>query len=146
LRTICKIKTQYPSIKIFVQTDLDDDRLIFDLLAIGLAGLSNVSRSPGKFMAMLTEIENGEYPTSPFVTKKIFECFQLNRFSELSFRETEILRQMILGATHCTIAGKLGISKETAKTHMKNIYRKLRVHSREEALTKAVEEKFILVI
>lgn len=146
LRTIGKIKTQYPSVKLLVETDVEDDKLIFDLLTIGLAGLSNVSKSWDKLVASLSEIENGVYPASKVVTKQIFESFQLNKFSELSSRQNEILRLMILGATHITIAEKLGISKDTAKTHMKNIYRKLHVHSREQALTKAVEERLILVI
>lgn len=146
LRTIGKIKTQYPSIKLLVETDVEDDKLIFDLLTVGLAGLSNVSKSWDKLVASLSEIENGVYPASKVVTKQIFESFQLNKFSELSSRQNEILRLMILGATHITIAEKLGISKDTAKTHMKNIYRKLHVHSREQALTKAVEDRLILVI
>jgi DNA-binding NarL/FixJ family response regulator len=146
LKSITKIKVQHPAIKLLIQTDLEDDKLIFDLLTIGLAGLSNVSKSWPSLVIALNEIENGNYPTSRVVTKQIFENFQLNKFSELSSRQNEILRLMILGATHCTIAEKLGISKDTAKTHMKNIYRKLHVHSREEALTKAVEERLILVI
>jgi DNA-binding NarL/FixJ family response regulator len=146
LKSITKIKVQHPAIKLLIQTDLEDDKLIFDLLTIGLAGLSNVSKSWPSLVTALNEIENGNYPTSRVVTKQIFENFQLNKFSELSSRQNEILRLMILGATHCTIAEKLGISKDTAKTHMKNIYRKLHVHSREEALTKAVEERLILVI
>lgn len=146
IRTIGKIKAQYPSIKLLVETDLEDDKLIFDLLTIGLAGLSNVSKSWDELIVSLSQVENGIYPVSKVVTKQIFESFQLNKFSELSSRQNEILRLMILGATHVTIAEKLGISKDTAKTHMKNIYHKLHVHTREQALTKAVEERLILVI
>jgi DNA-binding CsgD family transcriptional regulator len=94
----------------------------------------------------LDDIVAGAYPTSPLVTKKIFEAFQLNKYAELTARQNEILKLMVMGATYNSIAGKLHISKETAKTHMKNLYRRLHVHSKEEALAKAVEEKFILVI
>lgn len=146
IRTIGKIKNQYPSIKLLIQCDLDDDNLFFDLLTIGLAGITSVSKSWASLELILSEIEKGEYPIRPALTKKIFESMQLNKFAELSARQNEILRLMIMGGTYSTIADKLGISKETAKTHMKNLYRKLHVHSKEEALAKAVEDKLILVI
>ncbi|MBT1704528.1 helix-turn-helix transcriptional regulator [Chryseosolibacter indicus] len=146
VRTIGKIKSQFPAIKLLVQCDLDYDDLIFDLLTIGLAGLSNISRTWESMEQILHDVDRGVYPITPAVTRKIFESFQLNKFAELSTRQNEILRLMIMGATYSTIADKLGISRETAKTHMKNLYRKLQVHSKEEALAKAVEDKLILVI
>jgi DNA-binding NarL/FixJ family response regulator len=120
--------------------------MIFNLLTIGLAGYVNTSHSWPDLQKNLDEIFNGSYPMSNAVARKIFEVFQLNKYSELSSRQNEILRLMLMGATYNTIAGRLQISKETAKTHMKNLYRKLDVHSREQALAKAVEERLILVI
>lgn len=146
LHYIAKIKSHYPSIKILIQCEIDDDALIFDLLTIGLSGLTSISTQWQQVVDFLNQIDDGQYPTSSMVTKKIFETFQLNKHNELSVRQNEILHLMIMGATHHSIADKLGISKETAKTHMKNLYKKLNVHSREAALAKAVNEKLILVI
>jgi DNA-binding NarL/FixJ family response regulator len=146
LPSIAKIKNQYPSIKILIQSDLDDDNFIFELLTIGLAGFVNQNHTWSEVKKCLDEVVAGFCPTSPMITKIIFEAFQLNRYSELSHRQNEILKLMVLGGTSNSIAGKLHISKETAKTHMKNIYRKLHVHSKEQALSKAIEDKLILLI
>lgn len=146
LYTIGRIKNQFPAIKLLIQTDSEDETLLFHFLTVGLAGLASVSSTIEGLMHQLEEIDRGSYPTSRVLTKKIFESFQLNKFAELSMRQNEILRLMIMGATCTTIGERLGISRETAKTHMKNLYRKLRVHSKEEALSKAVEEKLVLVI
>jgi DNA-binding NarL/FixJ family response regulator len=146
LTTIGKIKNQYPSVKILIQCELDDDAMIFDLLTIGLAGFITHQQRWIDLKQCLDEIVAGECPANPVITKKIFEVLQLNKFSELSSRQNEVLRLMIMGGTYNSIAERLRISKETAKTHMKNLYRKLDVHSKEQALAKAVEEKLILVI
>lgn len=146
LTTIGKIKNQYPSVKLLIQCELEDDNIIFDLLTIGLAGFISHQSSWTQLKKHLDDVVGGECPTSPSITKRIFEVFQLNKFSELSSRQNEILRLMLMGGTYNSIAGRLRISKETAKTHMKNLYRKLDVHSKEQALAKAVEEKLILVI
>jgi DNA-binding NarL/FixJ family response regulator len=146
LTMVGKIKNQYPSIKLLIQCELDDDNLIFDLLTIGLSGFIDHQSTWTDLKKQLDDIVSGECPTSPSIMKRIFEVFQLNKFSELSSRQNEILRLMLMGGTYNTIAERLRISKETAKTHMKNLYRKLDVHSKEQALAKAVEEKLILVI
>lgn len=146
LQTVGKIKNQYPSIKLLIQSELDDDNLIFDLLTVGLAGFIGHQHTWLDLKNHLDDVVEGECPTSPSITKRIFEVFQLNKFSELSTRQNEVLRLMLLGGTYNSIADRLRISKETAKTHMKNLYRKLDVHTKEQALAKAVEEKLILVI
>jgi DNA-binding NarL/FixJ family response regulator len=146
LTTIGKIKNQYPSIKLLIQSEVDDDNLIFDLLTIGLSGFVTHQPTWPDLKKQLDDIVSGDCPTSALITKKIFEVFQLNKFSELSSRQNEVLRLMLMGGTYNSIAERLRISKETAKTHMKNLYRKLDVHSKEQALAKAVEEKLILVI
>ena len=146
LATIGKIKNQYPAVKILIESDIEDDAMLFNLLTVGLAGFVNPSHSWADLKKNLDEIVLGSYPMSQLICKKIFELFQLNKYSELSARQNEILRLMLMGGTYNTIAGRLQISKETAKTHMKNLYRKLDVHSREQALAKAVEERLILVI
>jgi DNA-binding NarL/FixJ family response regulator len=146
LSIIGKIKNQYPAVKILIESDMNDDNVPFNLLTIGLAGFVGVSHHWIDLKKNLDEITSGDYPMSQMICRKIFEVFQLNKFSELSARQNEILRLMLLGGTYNTIAGRLHISKETAKTHMKNLYRKLDVHSKEQALAKAVEERLILVI
>jgi DNA-binding NarL/FixJ family response regulator len=146
LTTIGKIKNQYPSIKILIQCELDDDATMFGLLTVGLAGFISHQHTWHDLEKRLNEIFAGDCPVHPELVKKIFEVLQLNKFSELSSRQNEILRLMIMGGTYNSIAERLSISKETAKTHMKNLYRKLDVHSKEEALAKAIEERLVLVI
>jgi DNA-binding NarL/FixJ family response regulator len=145
LGTIAKIKSQYPAVRILIQSDTDDE-YIFNLLTIGLAGFTRVPNDWNELIKTLDDAMAGLYPVSGLVTRKIFEAFQLNKYAELSSRQNEILRLMLMGGTYNTIAGKLQISKETAKTHMKNLYRKLHVHSKEQALAKAINDKLIFVI
>ena len=146
LSLIGKIKNQYPAVKLLIESEIDDDTMLFNLLTIGLAGFVSPSHSWSELKKNLDEIVAGSYPMSQMITRKVFEVFQLNKYSELSARQNEILRLMLMGGTYNTIAGRLRISKETAKTHMKNLYRKLDVHSKEQALAKAVEERLVLVI
>ena len=77
------------------------------------------------------------------VARLVINSFQRNQNSPLSKRETEVLENVSLGKSRRRIADELFIDMETVKTHIKNIYQKLDVHSKADAIKTAKENKFI---
>jgi DNA-binding NarL/FixJ family response regulator len=73
----------------------------------------------------------------------VVSSFQKNRNSPLTSRETEVLELLSKGKSYSTIADELFVDKETIRTHIKNIYWKLEVHSKAEAIEKALKNKLI---
>ena len=77
------------------------------------------------------------------IAKMVVASFQKNPNSPLSPRETEVLELLAKGKSYSMIAQELFVTKETAKSHIKNIYSKLQVNSKSEAIAKATKEKLI---
>jgi DNA-binding NarL/FixJ family response regulator len=138
-----KIRVTHPALKIIAITDCLEPELIFELLSVGISSILPANTKLDLITACLDQIEQGLSYLSPKVTRIILDSFRLNLMPELSKRQVEILKLMFLGMTYSTIADKLSISKETTKTHMKNIYKKLNVNSKEEALSKAISDRII---
>ncbi|MEQ8927831.1 MAG: response regulator transcription factor, partial [Fulvivirga sp.] len=86
---------------------------------------------------------NGGAPMSSKIAKMVVASFQKNPNSPLSPRETEVLELLAKGKSYSMIADELFVTKETAKSHIKNIYSKLQVNSKSEAIAKATKEKLI---
>lgn len=139
-----KIRNNYLSLKILILTDNTDSNFIFELISVGISGILPSTSTWPEIVNQLDKIEQGFAPLPPLVARVILDSFRLNMIPDLSKRQIEILKLMFLGMTYITISKHLDISTETTKTHMKNIYRKLNVNSREEALAKAIEERVII--
>jgi DNA-binding NarL/FixJ family response regulator len=88
-------------------------------------------------------VREGGGPMSMNIARMVIKSFQRNTHSPLSKRETEILRLILDGKKRNEIAGELFIELETVKTHIKNIYSKLDVNSRSEAINIAKKNRFI---
>ncbi|MEQ9425293.1 MAG: response regulator transcription factor [Cyclobacteriaceae bacterium] len=140
---IRQIKKKYPRIDILVVTIHENDESIFQALSAGACGY--LSKTAG-----LTEIEKafeqiemgGAYMTSR-IARKVIGSFQKSYFSPLTKRETEILTLISKGKTYSMIADELGIANDTVKSHIKNIYSKLHVDTKADAISLAMKEKFI---
>jgi DNA-binding CsgD family transcriptional regulator len=85
----------------------------------------------------------GAAPLDEYAARFLVDSIQTDSNSPLSRQETNVMKLMMQGMTYTRIAKELGISKETAKVHMRNIYKKLNVNSKAEAVSKAVSEKII---
>jgi DNA-binding NarL/FixJ family response regulator len=144
LEKLKKIRNTYLSLKIVLVTDRADPDFIFEVISIGICGIIPSNAQWPDIVDHLEKIELGLAPMTPKVARVILDSFRLNLIPDLSKRQVEILKLMFLGMTYSTISDKLAISKETTKTHIKNIYRKLNVNSKEEALSKAIEERIII--
>jgi DNA-binding NarL/FixJ family response regulator len=144
-----QIRQAFPEIKILIQTVFNDSDKVFQALCAGASGYILKNDPPHKYLEGINEVYNGGAPMSPAVAKKVLGFFGNkniilvapdNKDYELSEREKEILRLMVEGSNYRAIADKAFISYETVRTHVKNIYRKLHVASRSEAIMKAVQQ------
>jgi DNA-binding NarL/FixJ family response regulator len=94
-------------------------------------------------MDSIEEAYNGGGPMSTNIARMVVQSFQRNTKSPLSPRETEVLQLLATGKSYTMIAGELFIDKETVRSHIKNIYIKLEVNSKAQAIEKATKERLI---
>ena len=144
-----KICERFPHIKILIQTVFNDSEKIFLALCAGASGYILKNDPPHKFIEAINDVYSGGAPFSSAVAKKVLGFFANqniilvspgNEDYHLSEREKEILRLMVEAFNYKAIAEKTFISYETVRTHVKNIYKKLHVTSRNEAVMKAIQQ------
>ncbi len=145
-----QIKTSQPSTAVLILTAYDNDQYIMALLEAGAAGylLKNVS---GKNLVnAIRAVHAGEAVLHPAIAQKVFSRFGAGRelsepaqLAELSEREMEILRLAAKGMSNQDIAGKLFLSRRTVQAHLGNIFRKMDVGSRTEAVLQALRKGWL---
>jgi DNA-binding NarL/FixJ family response regulator len=148
-----KIKQEFPSIKILIQTVFEDDDKIFSAICAGASGYMLKKTTPAKLIEAIQEVYNGGAPMSPGVATKVLYLFQkfappaqiatTNESGNLSKREKEILLLMMEGDNYHIIADKCFISYDTVRTHVRSIYKKLHVASVNQAIVKAFKQRLI---
>jgi DNA-binding NarL/FixJ family response regulator len=138
-----RIKRGYPKVDIIIVTVHDDDEKVFDALCAGASGYLTKNVNPDRLLESLGEVLRGGAPMSTNIAKMVIRSFQRNNDSPLTSRETEVLQQLARGKSYTMIADDLHINKETVRTHIKNIYQKLNVNSKAEALEKASKDRLI---
>jgi DNA-binding NarL/FixJ family response regulator len=137
------IKDKWPSTDIIMVTVYEDSDMVFEALKSGASGYITKSANYLELLAALEEISRGGAPMSSKIARMVIDNFHVNPNSPLTKRETEILQLISEGKTYTQISEQLFISKETSKTHIKNIYAKLQVKCKSEAIAKANSEKLI---
>jgi DNA-binding NarL/FixJ family response regulator len=137
------IKDKSPHTDIIMVSVYEDSELVFEALKAGASGYITKSANYMELLSALEEIVKGGAPMSSRIARMVIDNFHVNPNSPLTKRETEILQLISEGKTYTQISEELFISKETAKTHIKNIYSKLQVNSKSEAIAKANLEKLI---
>ena len=137
------IKEKSPGTEIVMVTVYEDSELVFEALKSGAGGYITKSANYQELLAALEEIIRGGAPMSSKIARMVIDNFHVNLNSPLTKRETEILSLIAEGKTYTQISEELFISKETSKTHIKNIYSKLQVKCKSEAIAKANLEKLI---
>lgn len=137
------IKKDYPETNIIIITVFENSKTVFDALCAGAVGYLTKSSDKGKLLSALEEVASGGSPMSAKIARMVVQSFQRNTDSPLSDRETEILSLLSKGKSYAGIAETLFISKDTVKYHIKNIYLKLQVSSKEEAINKANTDRLI---
>lgn len=137
------IKDKSPHTDLIMVSVYEDSELVFEALKAGASGYITKSANYMELLSALEEIVKGGAPMSSRIARMVIDNFHVNPNSPLTKRETEILQLISEGKTYTQISEELFISKETAKTHIKNIYSKLQVNSKSEAIAKANLEKLI---
>ena len=137
------IKERFPHIEVIIVTVYEDHDFVFHALRAGASGYITKSANYLELLAALEEIVRGGAPMSTKIARMVIANFHLNHNSPLTKREKEVLRMIAEGKTYSQISDKLFISRETAKTHIRNIYEKLLVNKRSDAIAKATQQKLI---
>lgn len=140
---IPKIKQILPKTHILMLTVYDNEDNVFNALTKGAAGYLTKSDSTEKIIDAIREVMEGGAPMSMNIAKIVIKSFHKNQNSPLTKRETEILEQIANGKSRSKIAKQMFIDLETVKSHIKHIYVKLNVHSREDAIKEAKTNKYI---
>lgn len=136
-------KEKFPKLQIVMVTVYEDTELVFNSLKAGASGYITKVSNYEQLLASLKEITNGGAPISSKIAKMVIESFHKNYDSPLSKRESEILRLVANGKTFTQISNQLFIARETTKTHVRNIYRKLAVNCRADAIAIANKDHLI---
>ena len=137
------IKEKAANTEVVMVTVYEDSELVFEALKAGASGYITKSANYMELLSALEEIIRGGAPMSSRIARMVIDNYHINPNSPLTKRETTILQLISEGKTYTQISEELFISKETAKTHIKNIYSKLQVNSKSEAIAKANVEKLI---
>ena len=140
---IRKLKKLDPKLHVIALTDKEDLNTIFEAFAAGTTGYLSKSSNQIELLDAVTEIMNNGAPMSSRIAKIVVSSFQRSPNSPLSARETEILSSLAMGKTYKITADNLHIGMETVKSHVKNIYSKLDVTSKAEAIELARQKSLI---
>jgi DNA-binding NarL/FixJ family response regulator len=143
-----KLRELFPQTPILALTIFDNDDQIFNALCNGANGYLLKNTPPARLLDALQEAVDGGSPMSPRVASRVVRLFREFRPPEhadyhLTRQETELLKLLIEGHHKKTAAAELGISFHTVSFHLSNIYEKLQVHSKTEAVAKALREKLV---
>jgi DNA-binding NarL/FixJ family response regulator len=141
IECVRRLTKQDPDFQIVMLTVYEDDEGIFKSLAAGAQGYILKKTPPVKLLEAISEVYNGGSPMSSQIARRVVDFFQTKEVAtkqteKLTEREQEILSFLSKGYRYKEIADVLCISIETVRTHIRNIYEKLHVHSRTEALLK----------
>jgi DNA-binding NarL/FixJ family response regulator len=136
-----QLKLKFPDLQIMMLTVYQDDDKIFRSLVAGATGYILKKTPPAELLTAIRSLHEGGSPMSDQIARRVVEAFQkLGRSSKLadnlSERENEILTYLARGYQDKEIADQLFLSIKTVHTHLRNIYQKLQVRSRTEAVVK----------
>jgi DNA-binding NarL/FixJ family response regulator len=140
-----EFKRFFPQLSILVVTDYQNEETVFSALSAGASGYVLRDSWITNFVSYLNELSQGGAPLSPPIARLIIESMHISRISPLTHREGEVLKLITQGNSYSRIANELHISKETSKTHIRNIYRKLNVRTKSDVVRKAFEDRIVPV-
>jgi DNA-binding NarL/FixJ family response regulator len=149
-----EVSRLYPQIKVIMHTVFDTDDKIFDSILAGASGYLLKDAHPGQLVEAIEEAIEGGAPMSPSIAVKALKLIRMQGRSiakelppsddfNLSKRELEILEKLASGQNYQLIADAVFVSPKTVRKHIENIYRKLQVHNKMEAVDKARKNRLL---
>ena len=142
------IKGRFPAINVLILTAYDDNAKVFAALQSGATGYLLKKTTPNKILEAITEINQGGAPMNAGIARKVLEFFSekkniIRGDYDLSPRENDVLGCLVKGDSYKMIAAHCFISMGTVQSHITNIYKKLQVNSKSEAVAKAIRENLV---
>lgn len=147
------VKNKHPQIKVIMLTVVDDDEYVFKAIKAGANGYLLKEIAPENLYKSIIEVTEGGAPMTPSIALKTLNLLRNPNISfckndklkeiKLTKRETEILTQLSKGLNYNNISENLIISPSTVRKHIENIYKKLHVHNKMEAVLKAQKRNLI---
>ena len=142
------LKGRHPGVLVLMITVHDDDERIFEAMCAGACGYLLKKTPPEKLIESVREVVNGGAPMSPEVARRVVELFREFRPPEraiyqLTPHELRLLGMLVDGHTYKTAAAELGVTVHAVSFHMRHVYEKLRVHSKSEAVAKALRFRLL---
>jgi DNA-binding NarL/FixJ family response regulator len=138
-----EIRRRLPDADVVMLTVHPDDAYVYDALAAGAAGYLLKESKTERILEAIREVRRGGAPMSPAIARRVVESFRRAKESPLSARETEVLGLLCQGRSYGDAARALFVSEETIHFHIKNIYRKLEVHSKSAAVARAFRDRLV---
>ena len=145
---LVRLREKYPRVALLMLSVYEDDERIFQALCAGASGYLLKKTPPAKLLECLVEVLHGGAPMSPEVARRVVTLFREIRPPErveydLTPHELRLLRLLVEGHNYQSAAAELGVSFSTINFHMQNIYGKLQVHSKSEAVAKALRQRLV---
>ncbi|HEY6955819.1 MAG TPA: response regulator transcription factor [Flavisolibacter sp.] len=142
------IKQHFPPIDILILTVYEDDQKIFDAILAGASGYLLKKTEPARILEAIIEVQQGGASMSASIVKRVLSFFDRKQAITskdylLSPRELSILQCLVNGDSYKMIADNCGISIGTVRSHINNIYKKLHINSKSEAVAKAIKERLL---
>ncbi len=143
IQGLAEIRRRSPAADVLMWTVHPDDAYVYDALAAGAAGYLLKEADTERILDAIREVRRGGAPMSRAIARRVVESFRRAKESPLSPRETEVLQLLCQGRSYNDSARALFISEETVHFHIKNIYRKLEVHSKSAAVARAIKDRLV---
>ena len=142
------LKERHPALQFLVLTIYDDDERIFEALCAGAGGYLLKRTAPARLLESLKEVSEGGAPMSPEVARRVIRLFRDIRppkhaDHQLTPHQIRLLKLLADGHNYKTAAAELGVTVDTVGFHLRHIYVKLQVHSKSEAVAKALRDRII---
>lgn len=145
IECVRRLKSVHPEMQFIMCTIFQDDESVFNALKAGATGYMLKNEDPDKIIDAINELHAGGSPMTPQIARRVLESFNRPAVNDdlqlLTKRETEMLGLLSKGLRYKEIADKLFISPTTVRTHIYNIYQKLHVQSRTDAINKVFGER-----
>lgn len=147
IEAVAKVRSANRDIPILMLTVFDDNKHVFDAICAGASGYILKKHISTRLFSAIDEALQGGAPMSPSIARMVLDSMQQKSAPanpyQLTPKEKEVLTSLSKGNSYKLIADDINISIDTVRSHIRNIYEKLHVHSQTEAVSKAINEKLI---
>ena len=142
------LKARVPGLLMLVLSSYDDDERVFGAMCAGACGYLLKKTPPAKLLESLQELERGGAPMSPQIARQVVEIFRrvappVGAGCHLTPSETRLLKLLVEGHSYKTAAFELGVTTHAVSFHARHVYEKLQVHSKSEAVARALRSGLV---